>query len=99
MNAQQHLLFNLDGQVAVVTGALGRLGPVWIEALLAAGARVAALDLPGAKLSDGYATLQAQSGEDQLRFYHADVRDRVQMAAARNRYPTALGTASLHVHN
>lgn len=99
MNAQQHLLFNLDGQVAVVTGALGRLGPVWIEALLAAGARVAALDLPGAKLSDGYATLQAQYGEDQLRFYHADVRDRVQLEAARNRCTNELGTASILVNN
>src|SRR3569623_961539 len=74
MNAQQHLLFNLDGQVAVVTGALGRLGPVWIEALLAAGARVAALDHTGAKLSAGYATQPAQSGEAQLRFYHSAVR-------------------------
>src|SRR3569833_1885833 len=99
MNAQQHLLFNLDGQVAVVTGALGRLGPVWIEALLAAGARVAALDLPSAKLSDGYATLQAQYGEDQLRFYYADVRDRVQLEAARNRCTNELGTASILVNN
>src|SRR3569623_2296515 len=99
MNAQQHLLFILDGHVAVVPGALGRRGPGWIEAVLAAGARGAARDLPGAKLSDGYATLQAQYGEDQLRCYHADVRDRVQLEAARNRCTNELGTASILVNN
>ena len=40
--------FRLDNQVAVVTGACGRLGPIWAQALLGAGARVAALDMPGA---------------------------------------------------
>lgn len=99
MKTQQDSLFILEGQVAVVTGAMGRLGPVWIEALLNAGARVAALDLPGAKLSDGYATLQAHYGDEQLRFYHADVRDRVQLEAARTRCTNELGTASILVNN
>jgi len=35
----------LAGAVAVVTGASGRLGPVWIAALAAAGATVVGLDL------------------------------------------------------
>jgi NAD(P)-dependent dehydrogenase (short-subunit alcohol dehydrogenase family) len=35
----------LGGQIAVVTGALGNLGPVWVEALRGAGATVTGLDL------------------------------------------------------
>lgn len=40
----------LDGVVAVVTGASGKLGPVWIRALQEAGATVAGIDLES---SDG----------------------------------------------
>jgi NAD(P)-dependent dehydrogenase (short-subunit alcohol dehydrogenase family) len=36
---------DLDGRVAVVTGALGKLGPIWSDALAAAGARVVGIDL------------------------------------------------------
>jgi NAD(P)-dependent dehydrogenase (short-subunit alcohol dehydrogenase family) len=38
-------VIDLSGQVAVVTGVLGRLGAVWVEALLGAGASVAGLDV------------------------------------------------------
>jgi NAD(P)-dependent dehydrogenase (short-subunit alcohol dehydrogenase family) len=37
----------LSGTVAVVTGASGRLGPVWIETLAEAGATVVGIDLEG----------------------------------------------------
>src|SRR3990167_5908893 len=44
-------LFRLDGRVAVVTGGSGRLGPIWIETLESAGAKVRVLDLPAYDVS------------------------------------------------
>jgi len=69
-------LFSLKGKVAVVTGALGNLGPVWIETLLDAGASVLAIDLPGVSLSGRFEELQALYGEARLKLGRADVRDR-----------------------
>jgi NAD(P)-dependent dehydrogenase (short-subunit alcohol dehydrogenase family) len=40
-------MFGLDGQVAIVTGALGRLGREYVRTLAAAGARVGAIDVAG----------------------------------------------------
>ena len=40
-------LFGLSGQVAIVTGALGRLGREYVRVLAAAGADVGAIDLAG----------------------------------------------------
>jgi NAD(P)-dependent dehydrogenase (short-subunit alcohol dehydrogenase family) len=40
-------MFALDGRVAIVTGALGRLGREYVRTLAGAGARVGAIDLAG----------------------------------------------------
>ncbi|MBI4263018.1 MAG: SDR family oxidoreductase [Acidobacteria bacterium] len=75
--------FRLDDHVALVTGACGTLGPIWVEALLEAGARVAALELPGAPASAGYKALESRC-RDRLRRFDCDItnRDSIETAAA-----------------
>ena len=90
--------FRLDNQVAIVTGACGKLGPVWTEALLDAGARVAALDLPGAKPTDTFAALARRAG-DRLERVDCDITDRQSIETAAQRVRTGLGAPAVLVNN
>ena len=78
--------FPLDNQVAVVTGACGKLGAVWTEALLEAGARVAALDLPAAAVPTArFEELTTRAG-DAVQCFDCDITSRESIeAAARSR--------------
>jgi NAD(P)-dependent dehydrogenase (short-subunit alcohol dehydrogenase family) len=89
----------LAGRVAVVTGALGKLGPVWIGGLLDAGASVAGIDLEAAPTSPVFDALRDRHGADRLRLYRADVRERPQLDAARDRILDDLGTPHVLVNN
>ena len=46
-------MLSLDGKVALVTGGGGGIGSAVVELFLAAGARVASVDLPGASCTEG----------------------------------------------
>ena len=63
----------LEGQLAIVTGALGNLGPVWTKALADAGARVVGIDVREGALDGG--ELEA-----------ADVTDRAALDDVAGRY-------------
>jgi NAD(P)-dependent dehydrogenase (short-subunit alcohol dehydrogenase family) len=91
--------FSLAGEVAVVTGALGRLGPVWIDALLEAGASVVALDRPGALQSQAFTALQARTDPARLHVGDADVTSRESIQAARDVVLARAGTPSILVNN
>ncbi len=88
----------LAGRVAVVTGALGRLGPVWCEALLDAGAAVAGIDLAGAPMAPEFRAMQDRNPAG-VRLYRADVRDKAALAAARAQCDSDLGVATVLVNN
>ncbi len=92
-------VFRLDGDVAIVTGALGRLGPVWVEALLDAGARVAAFDLPGASPSSGFRSLSERVDAGRLQRVDCDITDRGAVRAALDRVVAGYGHPTVLVNN
>ncbi len=91
-------LFSLDADVCIVTGACGKLGPVWAGALLEAGARVAAFELPGAPVSPVYAALAKDAG-DRLRRFDCDVTDRASIEAAVAQLVAAMGEPAVLINN
>jgi NAD(P)-dependent dehydrogenase (short-subunit alcohol dehydrogenase family) len=92
-------LFRIEGKVAVVTGALGKLGPVWIETLLHGGATVFALDLAQAQISQDYQKLQERFDESRLVLDRADVRNRESLEAACQHCLQRLGVPAILVNN
>jgi NAD(P)-dependent dehydrogenase (short-subunit alcohol dehydrogenase family) len=90
--------FRLDHQVAVVTGACGKLGPIWIDALLEAGAAVAALDLPGASPSPLFREVESRAGAS-LRRFDCDVTDRASITAAARAVGVEMGRPAVLVNN
>jgi len=90
--------FRLDGRVAIVTGALGNLGPVWVQALLEAGATVIGLDLPPARPNAAFTTLQS-TYQGKLTLIGANVTDRAALSAARDQMLGAHDVPSVLVNN
>jgi NAD(P)-dependent dehydrogenase (short-subunit alcohol dehydrogenase family) len=86
--------FRLDGQVAVVTGAFGRLGPVWVQALLEAGASVLAIDLPAQTAPSVLAAHGAR-----LMTAAADILERSALEGALRRCLERFGAPSILVNN
>lgn len=92
-------LFSLENEVAVVTGALGKLGPIWIGALLDAGARVMGIDRPGQPAGEAFTALQEQYGAERLQLSAADVRERAPVEAACAACTQTFGVPSILVNN
>ena len=92
-------VFRLDDDVAVVTGALGRLGPVWVEALIHAGAKVAALDLPTSESSAAFEALVDRVDSTRLFRVDCDITDRSTVETALKKVAIQLGVPTVLVNN
>ena len=90
--------FDLSGEVAVVTGALGKLGPVWADALIDAGASVAAVDLEGVEPDDRFRSIEKRA-DGRLVLLRGDVRDRASLETARAACAEELGRPTVLVNN
>lgn len=92
-------VFDLTGDVAVVTGAQGKLGSIWAEALLEAGASVFALDRPGIAPSAEFERLGARFAPSRLSLASADVCCRAELEAALEQCRQAMGSPTILVNN
>jgi NAD(P)-dependent dehydrogenase (short-subunit alcohol dehydrogenase family) len=88
-------MFGLDGQVAIVTGALGRLGREYVRTLASAGASVGAIDVAGDV--DAFAPLQASGHRIVVEL--ADLSIKSETDRAIGAITRALGAASILVNN
>jgi NAD(P)-dependent dehydrogenase (short-subunit alcohol dehydrogenase family) len=89
-------LFGLSGRVAIVTGAAGRLGSRYVEALCEAGASVAAFDLPG-RLNSRVDALMARGTA--VSTHAVDVTNRSAVDAAIDQVASRFGTPTVLVNN
>ena len=90
--------FSLDQQIAVVTGASGKLGAIWVEALVEAGARVAALDLGSAVPTVRFTEL-TQAAEDRVVCFDCDITRRDSIESAAQAVASRMGEPAILVNN
>jgi NAD(P)-dependent dehydrogenase (short-subunit alcohol dehydrogenase family) len=91
-----HDLFRLDGQVAIVTGGLGRLGSQYARALTGAGASVALFDVSDTRNP----MLQALIADGASMSTHTvDATDRIAVDAAVAEVTSRFGAPSILVNN
>jgi NAD(P)-dependent dehydrogenase (short-subunit alcohol dehydrogenase family) len=86
-------LFDLTGQVAVVTGGAGRLGRQYARTLAAAGAKVAVFDLPA------MAPIAEELAETGAVVLPVDIVDRAAVQSAMDSVSARLGAPSILVNN
>ena len=80
-------LFDLEGRVAIVTGASGQLGQVYAAGLVERGMRVASFDVASTSLPD------------EVRAYEVDVTDRTAVARAVDEVVREWGVPHVLVNN
>ena len=90
-------IFDLNGRVALVTGASGGLGLRFAEVLAANGASVALVARRAEKLAEAKAKIEKAGGKAVT--IEADVLDRAQMNRAFDQAEKAFGTVTILINN
>jgi NAD(P)-dependent dehydrogenase (short-subunit alcohol dehydrogenase family) len=96
MDEYKNTLFDLDGEIAVVTGGMGQLGSQFALTLSRAGAKVAILDL--AKKSKN-SELQEKIASSEIILLNTDLTDNNQIISASKKISEAFGSPSILVNN
>ena len=89
----------LEGRVAVVTGAAGGIGRKFVRGLLGAGAKVAALDKDEDRLADFAAEQEDAVSSGRLAAFGLDIADNAACEAAVERTRQSLGGLHILVNN
>ena len=89
----------LEGRVAIVTGAAGGIGREFVRGLLGAGAKVAALDIDEGRLADLAAGHEAATSAGRLITARADIANYAECEAAVERTRESLGGLHILVNN
>lgn len=89
---------DLTGEIAVVTGALGRLGPVWADALLGAGASVIGLDRDTGTQA-ALAEHMPHFDADRFALVRADITRRADLEAALTEGVSRFGPPTILINN
>ena len=92
-------MFSLQNEIAVVTGASGNLGPIWIEALLDAGAAVFAIDHPDAQPTENLQKVASGFDTKQFQLSRVDIRERSTLEDACSQCLDRFGIPTILVNN
>lgn len=79
-------LFDLNGRVALITGASGLLGPKHAEALLDYGCKVILTDIDEKTLKEKYNELSLKYGQEKVYFEIMDVTDKLSVDTVIEKY-------------
>lgn len=92
-------LFNLNSRIAVVTGVAGKLGLVWSETLLEAGAIVIGIDVPNVNLPQKYYDLREEYGEDKFYLLYANILEREALEKIKRYCIENIGSPTILINN
>lgn len=92
------MVIDLGGKTAVITGILGRLGAVWAEALLDAGARILGMDV-STRPSPALSELMNRYGRGRIILVRADITDRKSLGDGLDYCLAQMGPPDILVNN